>query len=197
MTSALAILLQAPRLGTVKPRLAADIGPRHALRLYRVMAHRALRAARDAGLAPTVWFAPADAVMEMRAWLGEEWDLRPQASGDAGVRLLAAEHAVDRGEGWLAAAADCPRLDAALLREAAALVAWGEIVLGPSERGGCYLIGGRTPLPPVFAGIPWEAHGALAETRARLTGAGLAWRELPTLRDVESAADARAEGLLT
>ena len=42
MTPALAILLKAPRLGTVKTRLAAEIGARQALRLYRVMANRTL-----------------------------------------------------------------------------------------------------------------------------------------------------------
>jgi uncharacterized protein len=193
----LAVLLQAPRLGTVKPRLAAEVGPRHALRLYRVMVNRALAAAREAGLDPTIWFHPADAGTGMRAWLGAEWDLRPQASGDLGARLIAAEHAVDRGEGWLAIRADCPRLDAALLREAVAVVARGEIVLGPSENGGYYLIGGRTPLPEVFEQMPWGTGTVLAETRARLTRSRLAWHELPTLRDVDTAADARAEGLLT
>ena len=39
---------------------------------------------------------------EMRLWLGEQWDLRPQASGDLGARLAAAAQAVERGRGWLA-----------------------------------------------------------------------------------------------
>ena len=181
----------------MKTRLAAEVGPRHALRLYRVMASRTLAMAREAGLDPTIWFTPADAGIEMRAWLGDEWDLRPQSSGDLGARLAAAERAVDRGCGWMAIGADCPRLDAALLRDAATFVARDEIVLGPSEDGGYYLIGGRTPLPPVFTAIPWSTPAVLAETRARLTRAGVAWRELPTLRDVDTAADARAEGLLT
>ncbi len=197
MTPALAVFLKAPRLGTVKTRLAAEVGPRHALRLYRVMASRTLAMAREAGLDPTIWFTPADAGIEMRAWLGDEWDLRPQSSGDLGARLAAAERAVDRGCGWMAIGADCPRLDAALLRDAVTFVARDEIVLGPSEDGGYYLIGGRTPLPPVFTAIPWSTPAVLAETRARLTRAGVAWRELPTLRDVDTAADARAEGLLT
>ena len=81
MTPALAVFLKAPRLGTVKTRLAAEVGPRHALRLYRVMASRTLAMAREAGLDPTIWFTPADAGIEMRAWLGDEWDLRPQSSG--------------------------------------------------------------------------------------------------------------------
>jgi uncharacterized protein len=197
VSPALAVFLKAPRLGTVKTRLAAEIGDRHALRLYRVMASRTLAAAQDAGLDATIWFAPADAAREMRLWLGEHWDLRPQASGDLGARLAAAEQSVARGRGWLAIGADCPRLDAALLREAGAIVARNEIVLGPSEDGGYYLIGGPTPLPPVFASMPWSTSAVLAETRARLSRSGLAWRELPTLRDVDTAADARAEGLLT
>jgi rSAM/selenodomain-associated transferase 1 len=197
MTPALAIFLKAPRLGTVKTRLAAEIGQRQALRLYRVMAGRTLAAAREAGFDPTIWFTPTDAVQEMRFWLGDRWDLRPQASGDLGARLAAAEQSVARGRGWLAIGADCPRLDAALLRAAGAIVTRNECALGPSEDGGYYLIGGPTPLPPLFSGMPWSTGGVAAETRARLASAGVAWHELPTLRDVDTAADARAEGLLT
>lgn len=197
MTPALAIFLRAPRPGAVKTRLAAEVGERQALRLYRVMASRTLAAAQEAGLDPTIWFTPADAAQEMRLWLGERWDLRPQASGDLGARLAAAEQAVARGRAWLAIGADCPRLDAALLREAAAIVAGNDVAIGPSEDGGYYLIGGPTPLPPIFASMPWSTSAVLPETRARLARAGITWRELPTLRDVDTAADARAEGLLT
>jgi rSAM/selenodomain-associated transferase 1 len=198
MTPLVAIFLQAPRSGAVKPRLASAIGDRQALRLYRVMASRTLTAVREAGFDATIWFAPADAAVEMRRWLGDACDLRPQASGDLGSRLAAAEQAVTRGRGWLAITGDCPRLDGELLRVAAAVAARGEVALGPSEDGGCYLIGGRTPLPTaLFEGSVWNASGAAAEIRARLARAGLAWRELPTLREVDTAEDARAEGLLT
>ena len=197
MTPALAVFLKVPRLGTVKTRLAAEIGQRQALRLYRLMAGRALTAADEADLETTVWFTPADAIAEMRFWLGERWTLRPQASGDLGARLAVAEQSVERGRGWLAIGADCPGLDAELLRVASAVVALGEVALGPTLDGGYYLIGGRTPLPPVFADIPWSTSDVLAETRARLVRAAVPWRELPPLRDVDTAEDARAEGLLT
>jgi rSAM/selenodomain-associated transferase 1 len=197
MTPALAVFLKAPRLGTVKTRLAAEIGERQALRLYRVLVHRTLAEVRMAGLDATVWFTPTDAATEMRRWLGEGWDLRPQASGDLGMRLAAAAHAVPPGRGWLAIGADCPRLDAALLQEAAAVVARNEIVLGPSRDGGYYLLGGPTPLPDLFSAMPWSTGRVLGETRARLVHAKAAWHELVTLRDVDTAEDARAEGLLT
>ncbi len=197
MTSAVAVLLKAPRLGTVKTRLASGIGARQALRLYRVMAQRTLAEVRRTGLAATVWFTPADAGAEMRHWLGEEWDLRPQASGDLGARLAAAAQAVPPGSGWLAIGVACPRLDADLLRVAAAIVARAEIVVGPSEDGGYYLVGGPSPLPDLFSGMPWSTRGVIAETRARLGRAGRVWHELATLRDVDTIEDARAEGLLT
>ena len=114
MTPALAVFLQAPRLGTVKTRLAAEVGDRHALRLYRVMAARTLAAARAAGLEhhsgsrrPTL---AGDALLA-----GRRVGLRPQASGDLGVRLGTAARAADAGRAWLAVVADCPRLDATLL----------------------------------------------------------------------------------
>jgi uncharacterized protein len=192
-----AVFLRAPRLGTVMTRLGAEVGERHALRLYRVMAARALEAIQQAGLDATVWYTPADAGPEMRFWLGEGRRLVPQASGDFGARLAASLRAVPPGQGWLAVGVDCPGLEAGLLGEAAAHVLRGDPVIGPTEDGGYYLIGGVPPLPDLFTGIPWGSARVLSETRARLAHAGCVWRELPALREVETAADARAEGLLT
>jgi rSAM/selenodomain-associated transferase 1 len=197
MTPALAVFLKAPRHGTVKTRLAAEIGARHALRLYRLMAARTLAAAREAGLEASVWFTPADAGAEMRRWLGEGCVLRPQASGDLGARLAAAAQSVEPGRGWIVVGGDCPALGAALLREAGAIVSGGELVLGPTLDGGYYLLGARAPLPDLFTGMPWSTSRVLEETRARLARLGLSWQELPVLRDVDTADDARAEGLLT
>jgi uncharacterized protein len=197
MTPTLAVFLKAPRLGTVKTRLATEIGQRQALRLYRVMASRTLAEVREAGLETIVWFTPADAATEMRRWIGEHWDLRPQASGDLGARLAASAQSVGPGRGWLAIGADCPRLDAVVIRDAAERVARAEVVIGPTADGGYYLLGGPTPLPDLFSAMPWSTSGVLDETRARLARAGITWHELVSLRDVDTAADARAEGLLT
>lgn len=197
MTPAIAIFLKAPRPGRVKPRLAAEVGDRHALRLYRLIAARTLAAVRATGLEATVWFAPADAGPELRYWLGEEWPLRPQASGDLGARMVASTQAVETGRGWIALGRDCPGITAQVILEAVAAISRGEIVLGPTHDGGYYLLGGRTPLPDLFTGMPWTTEQVLGETRARLRRVGAAWHELPVLRDIDTAADARAEGLLT
>jgi rSAM/selenodomain-associated transferase 1 len=192
-----ALFLEAPRLGAVKPRLAHEVGERHALRLYRVMAARTLEVVDRAGLEATVWYAPADAGAEMRFWLGERRRLVPQASGDQGARLAASLRAAAPGRGWLALAPDCPGLDPGLVLAAAAHVLHGDPVVGPTDDGGYYLIGGVAPLPDLFSNIPWGSGRVLSETRLRLARAGRVWRELATLRAVSTAADAHAEGLLT
>jgi rSAM/selenodomain-associated transferase 1 len=196
MTPPLAVFLEAPRLGMVKVRLAEEIGERHALRLYRVMAARALMAVQAAGLEAIIWFAPSDARTEMKFWLGNSWELRPQAAGDLGVRLAAAAGVVPRGHPWLAVGAGCPGITGTVLREACAGLERAGLVLGPSQGGAYYLVGGRTPLPDIFTAIPWGTDRVLAETRARLTRISAVWHELPVLREVETANDARAEGLL-
>jgi rSAM/selenodomain-associated transferase 1 len=197
MSAALAVFLKAPRMGTVKTRLASEIGARQALRLYRVMVARTLASVGDANLEATVWFTPPEAAAEVRFWLGAHWDLRPQSSGDLGARLSAAEHAVPRGRPWIAIGVDCPRLTSELLQQAVDVIERGSVVLGPATDGGYYLIGGTTPLPGLFTDVPWGTDRVLAETRARLQRAGARWHELPELRDVDTAAAAKAEGLLT
>ncbi|HEY7636445.1 MAG TPA: TIGR04282 family arsenosugar biosynthesis glycosyltransferase [Gemmatimonadales bacterium] len=196
MRPALALFLKAPRIGTVKTRLATEVGDRRALRLYRVLVSRTIAAVREAGLDVIIWFTPGDAASEMRFWLGD-WDFRPQASGDLGARLAASARAIEPGRGWIAVGADCPRLGVDHLREASTLVERGELVIGPAEDGGYYLIGGPTPLPDLFSDMPWSTSRLLEETRSRLKRIGVRWHELPLLRDVDTAEDARAEGLLT
>jgi uncharacterized protein len=197
VTPAVAVFLHAPRIGTVKSRLAADIGERHALRLYRLMAARTLTAVREAGLDIVVWFAPSDAGPEMKYWLGEDTEVRAQASGDRGSRLAAAARAADPRRPWLAVVGDCPSLDAAMLREAGAIAGRGEFVIGPTTEGEYYLIGGMPPVPDIFTAMPWGTNRLLEETRARLSHVGASWRELAALRVVDTLEDARAERLLT
>ena len=197
MTPPLAILLKAPRLGLVKTRLASEVGERHALRLYRIMAGRVLAAVRTAGLDAIIWFTPPEALAEMEFWLGDSWEFRPQVTGDLGARLAATARAVPRGHPWMAVCADCPSITATVLRQACTDLERAGVVIGPTHDGGYYLIGGRTPLPDIFTAMPWGTNRVLAETRVRLARISAVWHELPLLRDVHTADDARAERLLT
>lgn len=194
MTPALALLLKAPRRGTVKTRLAATLGPDRALAIHRALAERQV-AALPADWPGLIHFTPADADAEMRAWLGPR-DYVPQPPGDLGARIASALAAgfASGARAVIALGGDCPALDTTLLRRAARdLAAPGvDAVLGPAADGGYYLIGLRRPCPELFRGVAWSTPAVLAETRARLKDVGLAWRELPELRDVDDEMDWRA-----
>jgi glycosyltransferase A (GT-A) superfamily protein (DUF2064 family) len=84
---------------------------------------------------------------------------------------------------------DCPALTPAHLQQAAAALSENDAVLIPAEDGGYVLIGLRQPAPAVFAEIAWGSAQVLASTRQRLRHLGYSWHELPTLWDVDEAAD--------
>jgi glycosyltransferase A (GT-A) superfamily protein (DUF2064 family) len=64
-----------------------------------------------------------------------------------------------------------------------------DLVLGPSEDGGYYLIGARSPRPELFADIPWSTGQVLEATERRARGLGLRIGWLPPWFDVDTAGD--------
>ncbi|GAB2471063.1 hypothetical protein GCM10027162_78100 [Streptomyces incanus] len=67
---------------------------------------------------------------------------------------------------------------------------------GPAEDGGFWALGLAHPDPTLLRGVPMSIPGTGAAQRNRLLAAGLRVRDLPPLRDVDTAADARAVAAL-
>ena len=86
---------------------------------------------------------------------------------------------------------DLPTLPYAYVAEAARALAESaaDVVLGPAEDGGYYLIGLAQPASALFEGIAWGTDGVLEATRARARGLGLREHLLPPWYDVDTAAD--------
>ncbi len=199
---ALAVMAKAPRPGQVKTRLVPPLSPETAADLYRCFLLDTLDTIRRVqGATPAVAYAPADADHEF-ASLAPDLPRLPQGEGDLGARMLGV---VDRllGQGFDAAVlvgSDTPTLPVAHLDQAVAGLASGEadVVLGPSDDGGYYLIGLRRLEPALFEGMTWSADTVLAETRRRADAAGLRTSLVPGWFDVDTAADLeRLRGTLT
>jgi hypothetical protein len=85
--------------------------------------------------------------------------------------------------------ADSPTLPAAVLVEAASLLALpgDRAVLGPSTDGGYYLLGLKTGHRRLFEGIDWSTERVTEQTLARAAEIGLGTHLLPTWYDVDEA----------
>ncbi len=118
-------------------------------------------------------------------------DVHLQPDGDLGARMLAAaEDGLRRAAGVIIVGVDCPTMHLDDLRAARdALAADDDVVLGPAEDGGYWLIGLARCDPALFAGIAWSTAAVLDATRERLETLGWRWAELATRWDVDRPED--------
>ncbi len=89
---------------------------------------------------------------------------------------------------------DHPGLAAAVVEEGFALLETGaDVVIGPAEDGGYYLIGCRVAAldPRLFSDIEWSTPQVLMQTRARCREVGVRAEVLPSARDIDDAEDLR------
>ncbi len=183
---AIAVLAKAPLPGLAKTRLIPALGADGAAALQARLIARTVGAALE--VAPvTLWATPDTQHAVFRA-LSARVRVRTQPDGDLGARMLAAVGAAPGPV--LVVGTDCPALDAARLRDAADALCNGvDVVVMPVEDGGYALIGMHAPHPELFEAMTWSDQRVMAQTRRRLARAGLAWRELARLWDVDTPAD--------
>ncbi|HEX5737492.1 MAG TPA: TIGR04283 family arsenosugar biosynthesis glycosyltransferase [Hydrogenophaga sp.] len=192
--AAVAVMAKAPQPGWAKTRLMSLLGAVGAARAQRSFALHALATVRHAAIGPlTVWCAP-DAQHRFFQCLQERHGVtcRPQPKGDLGHRMTVAlqAHFQDLPHmPLLIIGTDCPVLTPAHLQRAADALQTFDAVLIPAEDGGYVLIGLAKPLLTVFERVDWSTERVLAQTRERLSEAGVTWQEQPTLWDVDEPAD--------
>jgi glycosyltransferase A (GT-A) superfamily protein (DUF2064 family) len=191
------VLLDAPRPDHVPRGLALAVGEKYAVRLLRVIARRTIESIESLGLEPVVWFAPAEALPEMRRWLGDTIALYPRPSGDMGSTLatIAGQAAPDGG--WLAVRPAGSGLTPELLERARQAVDDGGVVFGATTREDVYLFGGPAAWGEFVRELPWGQSELASTIRSRLRDLGAGWAELPRLIEVADEDDLRAAGLLT
>jgi rSAM/selenodomain-associated transferase 1 len=193
---ALIAFLKHPEPGAVKTRLVPALGAEVAAELYRALAEEVLRATvpRRGEYETLVFYDPPGAAETMRAWL-PEFRLFAQSAGDLGMRMAAAfARAFERGARRVAiVGTDVPAVTRETVAEALAALDEAELVVGPAEDGGYYLLALGEPHPELFEDVAWSTPAVLEETLARAATAGLRVREMERRRDVDSLEDLRAE----
>lgn len=193
---AVAVMAKVPGMTVVKSRLHESLGEERATELYRCFLLDRLDAvAALPDIAGVVAFTPPEAEALMGALAPQILRLEPQRGADLGERLSRIlTELLDRGHaGAIAVDSDSPTLPMAYVAEAATVLSGAkcDVVLGPCEDGGYYLVGLRCPQPALFEGIPWSTDAVFAMTLDRARARGLSVHVLPQWFDVDTEADLR------
>ena len=185
----LSVFAKAPIPGHVKTRLRPVLDEEQAARLAAAFVRDTLLKAAQLGPPVTVYYAGDRALLVPLAPPNVRW--AEQGDGDLGARMACVPAPC------LILGADSPHLPLSLLSAALAAVPAYDVVLGPAEDGGYFLIGLRAPQPALFDGIAWSTETVLAQTLARADALGLTVHQTPPWYDLDTPADLRrlAQGL--
>jgi rSAM/selenodomain-associated transferase 1 len=191
---ALGVMAKIPVAGEVKTRLCPPLVPAEAAALARCFLLDRLEQLREVSEGDAlVAFAPKEREAEMRDLVPAGVRLVPQEGADLGARLdrLLTDLLAEGYAGAIAVDADSPTLPTAYLRRACAVIrdAAVDVVVGPCEDGGYYLIGLRVPTPALFRAMPWSTAKVTEETLARARSLGLQLALLPSWFDVDRGQD--------
>ncbi len=192
MEPALVIMAKRPAVGRTKTRLCPPLTLAQAAALYDALLRDTIElvAGLD-GVRLAIAVTPPEAADSFRYISPPGTILLPVTGKDIGDcldqvlgRLLASGHSQA-----IALNSDGPTLPLAYVQQAVVRLMDADVVLGPSEDGGYYLIGLKQPRPELFQDIKWSTEQVTGQTLDRAEALRLNVTLLPSWYDVDTAAD--------
>jgi len=193
---ALVIMAKEPSPGGTKTRLSPPLAAAEAAALYRCFLLDTLDLVqRLASAQPVVAYAPEEARSFFQRWAPPGFVLLSQEGADLGERLdRVVGRCLERGHRQVViVASDSPTIPLSYLEQAfhelddPAI----DVVLGPCDDGGYYLVGLKQRSPALFRGMVMSTATVLEETLARAEQEGLRvaclspWYDVDTFDDLE------------
>ena len=191
--TALVIVARTPEEGKVKTRLAATIGQTETLRLYKAfLCDLACRftGSQEDPYAVHWAYTPteADFVASLKdlAPTATPGHCFPQCGPDFGSRLHNVFHTTTTlgFQQTILIGSDTPQIGREIIVQAYQALEQADVVLGPAEDGGYYLIAMRKPYD-LFSQIPMSTAQVLQMTLERADSLGLSVQLLEPLFDID------------
>ena len=188
--NALITVAKRPAPGKTKTRLTPPLSPSKAAGLYECFLRDILEMIRRVpAVQPALAYLPAGEEAYFRE-LAPDFDLALQSGEDLGERLdNATSHYLALGfERVVIMNSDSPTLPVGYLVEAfEALKGHSDIVIGPCDDGGYYLIGMKRPQPRLLRDVQMSTSHVTDDTLALTAEEGLRVHMLPVWYDVDDA----------
>ncbi len=189
---AAAVMARMPIPGQVKTRLVPPLTHAEAAWLYAGFLLDAIdRLGRIGGIRPFVAYTPPAAKTYFAGIVPAGFSCIRQSGGDLGERLASVAGTLfSRGAAAVVLCdSDSPTLPDRYIREAFRRLDETDIVIGPSDDGGYYLIGMKRHERHLFSKIPWSSPQVTERTVAAARRRNLSVSLLEPWYDVDTPAD--------
>lgn len=170
----LLILTRNPELGKCKTRLAATVGEKAALEIYKFLLDRTVTFTKD--LQVEKWVCYSEEIWENDIWDNKVYRKKLQTGIDLGERMLNAfKDGFRAGFGQIIViGSDMYHLTQEELEKAFSQLYDHDYVVGPAEDGGYYLLGMKRLNEKLFENKTWGTDTVLSDTLNDLTTENLA-----------------------
>jgi rSAM/selenodomain-associated transferase 1 len=191
MNRTLVIMAKAPRVGSVKTRLAESVPVLAATEFYRCLLNDTIALARELDSAEVAIMCPASDVEDLSREVADRARVVPQTGNGLAAGLTSVfEHFTANGhERVIAFNSDSPHLPASVLETAFERLTTCDLVVGPTHDGGYYLVGAKASHPGLFANDGMGTASALEALRARASDLQLSVSLVDPFYDIDLPSD--------
>lgn len=183
----LVVFLRLPESGKVKTRLAATLGHEEALEVYKKLVSITLDIVTRSEIPAYLFYTDGLPATGEKDAL---FSYHIQVDGDLGSKMAdALSFVLTLHKKALIIGSDCPGLTPEILHTCCRSLDEKDIVLGPADDGGYYLLGCSELHPALFVNIKWSTPSVLEETIEKIEGANLSYCLLEKLHDIDTEDD--------
>ncbi len=145
------------------------------------------RAFRVWPVCPKLVVSPDDSEEAFRELVGPYVPILPQGDGDLGQRLTAAATAVFAAGAseLMIIGSDSPTIPQDRLTAAQSALQCSDVVIGPCDDGGFYLLALKRMHDDLLTGIDWSTNRAADQTRERASACGFSVAEIDPWYDID------------
>ena len=156
------------KLGKVKTRLAKTIGDEKALEIYQFLVQKTKQISDQVQVKKRVYYDQS--ITENDFWNSEDYQKFLQKGTDLGSRMYQAFLQAFQSdfEKVIIIGSDLYDLTPKIISEAFQELDKNDVVIGPAEDGGYYLLGMKVLHPPIFKNKNWGTDSVRKETLADL-----------------------------
>jgi hypothetical protein len=186
------IFARYPVEGKVKTRLAKTLGNRFAAYLYKRLAKQVIGSIRQVkNIYAYVFYSEKSENRLIKKWLGKKYFYAHQEGNDLGERMKNAFRKVfsHGAEKVIIVGTDIPDISKKIVQAAISGLDETDLVIGPSDDGGYYLLGMKKYYPGLFENIKYSTHTVFSETIVAAENLHLSCSKLDVLHDFDTEAD--------